>query len=365
MKNDLRTQAKSSLTQKEFDIFKMIMPKSGVLFLKGKPGIGKSAICRSIAKKLDMQYIDLRLSQMDETDLGLFPVVSNLDSGEKMLAHALPEWAIRCNQKPTIIHFEELNRASLPVRNAALQILNERTIGYNFQFNENVFMVSSGNKGETDGTTIEEFDSALKTRLLIKNYDLTLKEWIDNFAKENVNQYIVQYLDNKPSEFYKFNQESETYATPRGWTFLSDFIKSNVDNESNPKELLEAIYDTASCYVGVSATGFIRYLEDLTLISVKDILNRFDDVKTQVEALNMTRKTELLQELKDPKMNIEKLSEKVVNNINSFLQLVEDDQKVSFIFWIIDTFPLNQIQKSKINELIKQNKEVMQYVLES
>ena len=43
------------------------------LFIWGPPGISKSAITRQVAESLDMEFIDVRLSQMDPTDLRGIP----------------------------------------------------------------------------------------------------------------------------------------------------------------------------------------------------------------------------------------------------------------------------------------------------
>jgi hypothetical protein len=82
-----------------------------------------------LSDKMDFAYSDIRLSMVDETDVGLYPSLSEIDmDGEmvKCLDFVVPRWAVEANKRPTIIHFEELNRASQQVRNAALQILLER-----------------------------------------------------------------------------------------------------------------------------------------------------------------------------------------------------------------------------------------------
>ena len=39
-------------------IFDMMAPQNGVVMLQGKPGIGKTAIVRSIARKLKFQFFE-------------------------------------------------------------------------------------------------------------------------------------------------------------------------------------------------------------------------------------------------------------------------------------------------------------------
>ena len=170
----------SLLTPKERKYFSVMWAKYGVLNITSKPGVAKSAIGKSIAEKMGFKYMDIRLSMVDETDVGLYPCVTEIDVDGRMikcLDFVVPRWAVESNKHPTIIHFEELNRASQQVRNAALQILLERQIGTDFKFNDNVLMMSSGNLGDEDGTDVEEFDAALNNRLVHLNHTLSPDEW--------------------------------------------------------------------------------------------------------------------------------------------------------------------------------------------
>ena len=217
----------ATLTAKEKKYFSVMWGKSGVLYITSKPGVAKSAIGRSIAAKMGFRYMDLRLSMVDETDVGLYPSVNEVDSdGSKVkcLDFVVPRWAIEANKQPTIIHFEELNRASQQVRNAALQLLLERQIGIDFKFNDTVLMMSSGNLGDEDGTDVEEFDMALNNRLVHMPHSLSVDEWITGFAEKNVHRLIVSYIKTHPEQIYKVSDNSRAYATPRSWTFLSDVL---------------------------------------------------------------------------------------------------------------------------------------------
>jgi len=117
------------LTDRQKKYFRIMHSQSGVLFITAEPGVAKSAIMKTIAEKLGFQYFDVRLSMVDEIDVGLFPyrrdveIDQNDGSGSRtisVMSYAIPEWAYRANQTPSIVHFEELNRAPLAVRNAAL-----------------------------------------------------------------------------------------------------------------------------------------------------------------------------------------------------------------------------------------------------
>ncbi len=350
------------LTAKQKKYFRMMFGKSGVLFLTAEPGVAKSAIMRTIARKMDFQYFDIRLSMVDEIDVGLFPYRKEMElnledsTGEttkkilSVMSYAIPEWAYMSNLKPTIIHFEELNRAPLAVRNAALQILLERAIGTSFTFNKNVYMVSSGNLGEMDGTDVEEFDRALNNRLIHYKHTLTLPEWIEDFAKDNVHQVIVNFLKSNEEHFLhsydeKRSKTQEAYATPRSWTFLSDYIVNNYGMQSSITDFIDDVRELGASYIGDGANSrFIRYLDESLKFGINDLLNRYDEIKDQLKDLTRDKKSELLNSLKQK--NILDFNAKQKENVKRFILTVSEDEAVAYILKILD----DEYKYQKVND---------------
>ena len=327
----------SLLTPKERKYFAVMWAKYGVLNITSKPGVAKSAIGKSIAEKMEFRYMDIRLSMVDETDVGLYPVVSEVESGGKMikcLDFVVPRWAIEANKQPTIIHFEELNRASQQVRNAALQILLERQIGTDFTFNDNVLMMSSGNLGDEDGTDVEEFDSALNNRLVHINHTLSVDEWLGDFANTNCHKLITSFIKAHPEQMYKSSENTKAYATPRSWTMLSEFIVCNFGQDASPRDFLPLLKEVSSGYLGNSAVKFVQYCEDMLNISINDVINNYDGIKKDLEKYNRDKNSELIQSLKE--IDITKLNKKQLDNVVKFLNNVGDDEKTAYLLYILD-----------------------------
>ena len=364
-----------SLSDKEKKYFKMMNAKSGVLYIQSAPGFAKSAIMRSIANKMGYQYFDIRLSMVDETDVGLFPSIDEFEvefngevSKQKMLAHVAPKWAYMANEKPSIIHFEELNRSTLAVRNAALQMLLEREIGAFFKFNSNVLMCASGNLGEEDGTDVEEFDQALNNRLIHIEHTMPFPEWVTEYANDNVCAVIVQFLKTHTEHYHKTpderNQKNKAYATPRSWTFLSNYIFENygewvnktevvageVKNVINPMtneivkikkfpnitHWIQDIKEIGHGYVGASNARFIRYCEDALKISLDDVLNRFDDLEHDIKNFNRDKKSELLTNMKERKISDLIIKKGQQENLIKFLGTISDDEVVGYLLHVLD-----------------------------
>lgn len=325
-----------TLSEKEKMYFQIMWAKYGVLFITSEPGIAKSSIAKSIADKMGYDYVDMRLSMNDESDFKYPYLEDKIHNGVniKVSNFAVPKWAYKANERPTIIHFEELNRAPLFVRNAALQILLEREIG-DFKFNDNVLMLASGNLGEDDGTEVEELDSALNNRLIHINHKLSLDEWLDNFAYENCHSSVVSFIKAYPSKLYeKPNENTKAYATPRSWTMLSEFIIKNFGKNSTPNEFLPALINVANGYIGNASVKFIRYCQDSILISIKDVVDNYEKVKEELSKFNRDKISELLSSLKD--MNLNNLNKKQLKNVISFLSDVSPDERVSYLIYLVD-----------------------------
>jgi len=341
------------LTEKEREYLAIMWPKYGVLNITSKPGVAKSAIGMSIAKKLDMRYIDIRLSMVDETDVGLYPDVTEVvvdGKSIKCLDFVVPRWAIEANRQPSIIHFEEMNRASQQVRNAALQILLERCIGMDFKFNDNVLMMSSGNLGDEDGTDVEEFDAALNNRLIHIDHVLGVDEWLNNFAIDKCHKLIVSYIKTHPEQIYKTSDNMKGYATPRSWTMLSKFITENYGKDASARDFLPLLRKVAHGYVGNSSMKFLQYCEDMLNISIQDVINNYDGIKKDLAKYNRDKNSELIQSLKE--LDVTKFKVKQLDNVVKFLEGVGDDEKTAYLLWILDNVP-NIAEKKMKDFLLK------------
>ena len=348
-----------TLTAKEKKYLAVMWAKYGVLFITSKPGVAKSAIGRSIAEKMNFRYLDMRLSMSDESDFK-FPYLEDVENEGtkiKVSGYAVPKWAYEANKRPTIIHFEELNRAPQFVRNAALQILLEREIG-EFKFNDNVLMMASGNLGDEDGTDVEEFDSALKNRLIHIKHSLSVEEWLGDFAEQECHKLITSFIKAHPEQMYKTSDNTDAYATPRSWTMMSKFITENWGQDASPKDFLPLLKEVATGYVGNSAMKFIQYCEDMLNISIHDVLNDFDRVKKDLEKYNRDKNSELIQSLKE--IDITKLTDKQLANCVSFLKGVGDDEKTAYLLFILDN--VADVTNPKLKKFLLQFEDLLRTI---
>lgn len=345
--NMTRDEKFSLLSKREKIYFNLMKSTSGVLFITSKPGLAKSSMAKEIARIMGYNYLDVRLSTADETDFGM-PKLKVLEiNGVKYDVHAMtvPEWAIEANETPTIIHFEELNRCSLGVRNACLGVLLERTIGTKFKFNENVLMIASGNLG-SDGADVEEFDSALNNRLIHRKHDLLAPEWIEQYAQYHIHPLIVSFIHNQPEYLYRIDGGDNgvlpnAFATPRTWTMLSDYIFSTLgdkegqlDGKFDVNAVKNCAVEVGADMIGTSVSKFVKYLNETMTLTLHDVLDNFTKVKPRLNEVNRDKKSELIQQLQD--YDYSKMKPNQIKNLISFLEIVDEDERAGFLTFLID-----------------------------
>lgn len=335
----------SKLTKKELMYWMMIRTHGAVPYLIGRPGDAKTAILRSIADKLGLQLIDLRLSQIDEVVVTGLPTE---DKNGESFSFKVPAWALKANSAPTLIVFEEVNRARLEQRNAAMQIWAEREVGMNLKLNKTVFMAATGNLGDEDGSDVEMLESAQKGRLATIRHSLTIKDWEDGFAKENVHPLVLSFVNAQPQYFYKYEgDEADAYASPRSWTYLSNFIKTNFgDKNVNYSSLKDAMLMVGKAYVGSSINPFIRYIEQLEQFTIQDILKDYDAVRPMVKKFTRPQISEFLTNLAE--INVEKLKDSEVDNIIKFTKDIKnDDELMNYFIKLVHAMQISSMEKDK------------------
>ena len=94
--------------------------------LWGPPGVGKSEMVSQVAKENDVQVIDIRLSQMEPSDLRGIPFREN-GSVEWAVPAMLPN--VERHGETGILFLDEITSAAPSVSAAAYQLILDRRLG--------------------------------------------------------------------------------------------------------------------------------------------------------------------------------------------------------------------------------------------
>ena len=195
------------------------------IFLWGPPGIGKSDVVAEIARDMGALLIDLRLGQMDPTDIRGIPFY-NKDIGKMDWAPPidLPD-AETASQYPYVVLFmDEMNSAPPAVQSAAYQLVLNRRVG-KYRLPDNVVMVAAGNRESDKGVTYR-MPTPLSNRFVHSEMKVDFPSWQEWAIKNQIHKDVVGFLTFAKQDLYDFDAKSSSraFATPRSWTFVSELL---------------------------------------------------------------------------------------------------------------------------------------------
>ena len=203
------------------------------LFLWGPPGIGKSELVEGITRDLGGLMIDLRLGQMEPTDIRGIPFY-NKDIGKMDWAEPveLPDEATAAQYPIVVLFLDELNSAAPSVQSAAYQLILNRRIG-KYKLPSNVVMVAAGNRESDKGVTYR-MPTPLANRFIHQEMKVDFPSWQEWAVNNNIHKDVVGYLSFAKQDLYDFDAKSASraFATPRSWTFVSQLLDEEEDNDT-------------------------------------------------------------------------------------------------------------------------------------
>jgi len=195
------------------------------VFLWGPPGIGKSEVVSEITDELNGLMIDLRMAQMEPTDIRGIPYF-NKDNGKMDWAPPvdLPDEEL-ASQYPIIVLFlDEMNSAPPAVQAAGYQLILNRRVG-KYKLPDNVVIVAAGNRESDKGVTYR-MPMPLANRFVHIEMRPDFSSWQNWAVNKNIHQDVVGYLSFAKQDLYDFDSKSSSkaFATPRSWCFVSDLL---------------------------------------------------------------------------------------------------------------------------------------------
>jgi hypothetical protein len=222
--SDARTVTSNQARKSLLKAFKVQRP----LFLWGPPGIGKSELVEGITNELGGLMIDLRLGQMEPTDIRGIPFY-NKDSGKMDWAPPveLPDEEMASQYPIVVLFLDELNSAAPSVQSAAYQLILNRRIG-KYRLPKNVVMVAAGNRESDKGVTFR-MPTPLANRFLHQEMKVDFSSWQQWAVLNNIHKDVVGYLSFAKQDLYDFDAKSSSraFATPRTWTFVSELLEDD------------------------------------------------------------------------------------------------------------------------------------------
>ena len=202
------------------------------IFLWGPPGIGKSELVQSITDEMKGHMIDLRLGQMDPTDIRGIPFY-NKDNGLMDWAPPidLPSKELAAKYPIVVLFFDEMNSAAPSVQAAAYQLVLNRRIG-KYELPDNVVIVAAGNREGDKGVTYK-MPAPLSNRFVHLEMRVDFESWQKWAVSNGIHKDVVGYVSFAKQDLFDFDPKSSSraFATPRSWTFVSDLLGDDLPTD--------------------------------------------------------------------------------------------------------------------------------------
>lgn len=214
-------------TQARKAILKAFQCKRPV-FLWGPPGIGKSEVVSEITDELGGFMIDLRMAQMEPTDIRGIPYFNkDINKMDWAAPIDLPDEELASQYPIVILFLDEMNSASPAVQAAGYQLILNRRVG-KYKLPDNVVIIAAGNRDSDKGVTYR-MPMPLANRFLHLEMRPDFASWQNWAVNKSIHKDVVGYLSFAKQDLYDFDSKSSSraFATPRSWCFVSDLLNDD------------------------------------------------------------------------------------------------------------------------------------------
>lgn len=282
------------------------------LFIWGAPGIAKSSVVEQVADELNYKLIDIRLTQMEPTDLRGIPVPFKSDDGKAYVEWAIPALLPKRDEgKRTatvtdsfgkeyagaIILLDELPNAAPSVQAGSYQLVLDGALG-EYYVPDNVIVMAAGNRDTDKGATFK-MPTPLQNRFTHVEMTVDFNDFQTFALNTGFHPAVVGYLTAFKHELFQFEATSASrgFPTPRSWEMVSDILRG----DPNIPEVVQMGLIAGSVGDGI-AVKFLEYRKNAgNLPDAGDILEgKVTDLKKGADiSLMYALTTALCYELKE------------------------------------------------------------------
>lgn len=248
------------------------------LMIWGAPGIGKSDLVRQTAAATDRPLIDLRLSQLEPTDLRGIPV--HVDERVRWVPpEELPD--AERDGPVGILFLDEINAAPPAVSAAAYQLILDRRLGQ-YRLPDGWMIVAAGNRLDDRGITYA-MPAPLANRFMHVELQVDVDVWLNWARREGISERLTDFLDNEPHWLSHFDAEQEiaAFPSPRSWVFTHRILQRRQSDDA------VTLGQIAACVGPDAAAALARHwqsnngLQDW--LSDPEALRDIDDLERQID----------------------------------------------------------------------------------
>jgi hypothetical protein len=227
------------------------------VMLWGPPGIGKSQIIAQVAERHAAPMIDIRLSQMEPTDLRGIPFRI-----ENRVEWAIPSMLPDAQRHGPhgILFLDEITSAPPSVSAAAYQLILDRRLG-DYEVPAGWAIFAAGNRQGDRGVTYT-MPAPLANRFSHFEVETNIDDWVSWAYAKGMDDRLIGFLRFRPELLFDFNPAHNPVAfpSPRSWEFAHRTLQKFGDA---PGLLLPTLQSCVGPAAGLELHAFIENLENM------------------------------------------------------------------------------------------------------
>jgi hypothetical protein len=227
------------------------------VMLWGPPGVGKSQMVAQIAAAHGVPVIDIRLSQMEPSDLRGIPFRVE-DRVEWAVPAILPDRDRHGAQG--ILFLDEITSAPPSVSAAAYQLILDRRLG-EYQVPDHWAIFAAGNRQGDRGVTYS-MPAPLANRFSHFEVDTHLDDWVAWAYANDIDERVIAFLRFRPELLFDFDPTHNPVAfpSPRSWEFAHRGLRKF---EGHPALLQGTLQACVGPAAGIELHAFVNSLDQM------------------------------------------------------------------------------------------------------
>jgi len=227
------------------------------VMLWGPPGVGKSQMVAQIAARHAAPVIDIRLSQMEPSDLRGIPF-----RVEGMVDWAIPSILPDAQRHGSagVLFLDEITSAPPAVSAAAYQLILDRRLG-DYQVPPHWAIFAAGNRQGDRGVTYS-MPAPLANRFSHFEVETHLDDWVSWAYANGIDERVIAFLRFRPELLFDFDPAHNPVAfpSPRSWEFAHRGLRKFEDHPELLQGTLQACVGPAA---GIELTAFVNSLDQM------------------------------------------------------------------------------------------------------
>jgi len=222
------------------------------VLIRGRHGIGKSETVYQVAKALNLQVVERRASQMTEGDLLGLP--DNRDvvvNGIKATTFNPPDWFVTACTEACVLFFDEIDRATMEVRQGIFELTDSRKINGHFLHPETLIVGAVNGGAHGAQYQVGEFDPAELDRWTVFDLEPTVEDFLA-WAKGKVDDMVWDFINQNHKHLLHEDdyEPNKVYPTPRSWVRFDECVSGDL-LYSESSEDGAVLFNLAQAFVGL------------------------------------------------------------------------------------------------------------------